>query len=101
MKIDSSLGKDAEPIHAEDLQSRETTPPAVPNEPRFWMACAFISGFVTIATQVAWTRLLTMIVGSSTYAFSIVVALFLMGLSGGSFVIARKRRAARLRETVL
>jgi spermidine synthase len=94
----SSIGKDA---NADEPQPAETSPAAAPGDAKFWMACAFISGFVTIATQVAWTRLLTMIVGSSTYAFSIVVALFLMGLSGGSFVIARKSRAAKLRATVL
>lgn len=68
---------------------------------RFWLTCAFISGFVTISTQVAWTRMLTMIVGSSTYAFSIAVALFLLGLSAGAYLIARKTVPAKLRETVL
>jgi spermidine synthase len=65
------------------------------------MFCAFVSGFVTISTQVAWTRMLTMIVGSSTYAFSIVVALFLLGLSGGAYVIARKNLSGKLRLTLL
>ena len=87
--------------NADESQPAEKIPLAAPGDAGFWMVCAFISGFVTIATQVVWTRLLTMIVGSSTYAFSIVVALFLMGLSGGSFVIARKGRAAKLRATVL
>ena len=71
------------------------------NDARFWMVCAFVSGFVTISTQVAWTRMLAMIIGSSTYAFSIVVALFLMGLSGGAYVIARRSLSTILRETVL
>jgi spermidine synthase len=68
--------------------------------PRFWFFCAFVSGFVTISTQVAWTRVLTMIIGSSTYAFSIVVALFLVGLSAGAFEISRKDRTRSLRQTV-
>ena len=101
MDPQSSPGKDLATANAEHPQPVETSPATATAEARFWLACAFISGFVTIATQVAWTRLLTMIVGSSTYAFSIVVALFLMGLSAGSFVIARTSRAARLRETVL
>jgi spermidine synthase len=63
---------------------------------RFWMFCAFVSGFVTISTQVAWTRLLAMIIGSSTYAFSIVVALFLLGLAGGAYVVGRKDYSAKL-----
>ncbi|MDQ5844604.1 MAG: fused MFS/spermidine synthase [Acidobacteriota bacterium] len=71
------------------------------NDAKFWLFCAFISGFVTFSTQVAWTRMLTMIIGSSTYAFSITVALFLLGLSAGAFVIARRNINAKLRATVL
>ena len=66
----------------------------------FWLFCAFVSGFVTISTQVAWTRVLTMVIGSSTYAFSIVVALFLVGLSLGAYEIGRKVRADNLRRTI-
>jgi spermidine synthase len=68
---------------------------------RFWLVAAFVSGFVTISTQVAWTRILTMIIGSSTYAFSIVVALFLIGLAGGAWIVGRKDRAAKLRTAIL
>jgi spermidine synthase len=67
----------------------------------FWLVCALASGFVTISTQVAWTRMLTMIIGSSTYAFSIVVALFLIGLAGGAWIIGRKDQSAQLRATIL
>ena len=66
----------------------------------FWLFCAFVSGFVTISTQVAWTRVLTMVIGSSTYAFSIVVALFLIGLSLGAYEIGRKVRADNPRRTI-
>lgn len=68
---------------------------------KFWLFCAFVSGFVTFSTQVAWTRLLTMITGSSTYAFSIAVALFLLGLSFGAYLIARMKLAAGLRTTLM
>src|SRR5262249_27446045 len=67
----------------------------------FWLLCALASGFVTISTQVAWTRILTMIIGSSTYAFSIVVALFLIGLAFGAWLIGRKDQSAHLRATML
>jgi spermidine synthase len=42
-----------------------------------------------------------MIIGSSTYAFSIVVALFLIGLAGGAWFIGRKDRSAKLRTTIM
>lgn len=67
----------------------------------FWFFAALASGFVTISAQVAWTRVLTMIIGSSTYAFSIVVALFLVGLAGGAWFIGRKDRSPRLRSMIL
>ena len=67
----------------------------------FWYFAALASGFVTISSQVSWTRTLTMIIGSSTYAFSIVVALFLIGLALGAWLVARKDRSARLRSAIL
>lgn len=69
----------------------------------FWLFCAFTSGFVTISMQVVWSRMLTMIIGSSTYAFSIVLALFLLGLALGAYLVsARKEADARwLRRAVL
>jgi spermidine synthase len=42
-----------------------------------------------------------MIIGSSTYAFSIVVALFLIGLAGGAWLVTRKDRSANLRPKIL
>lgn len=97
------------PRDEDELQTAETkgltaspvSDAARTNDAWFWLVCAFISGFVTISTQVAWTRMLTMIVGSSTYAFSIVVALFLLGLAGGAYVVARWNLSGKLRETVL
>jgi spermidine synthase len=92
------------PSEGETVRDEETAYEAYRSEirgARFWLFCAFVSGFVTISTQVAWTRMLTMIVGSSTYAFSIAVALFLLGLSAGAFLIARKNTSGKLRSTLL
>jgi spermidine synthase len=72
-----------------------------PHRSRFWLFAAFTSGFVTISTQISWTRILTMIIGSSTYAFSLVVALFLIGLAGGAWLVGRKDRTAKLRRTIM
>jgi spermidine synthase len=58
----------------------------------FWLFCAVISGFVTISMQVVWSRMLSMIIGSSTYAFSIVLALFLTGLSLGAYFVSRREK---------
>jgi spermidine synthase len=70
---------------------------------RFWLFCAVTSGFVTIAMQVVWSRMLAMIIGSSTYAFSIVLALFLVGLALGAYLVSARKDvdAWRLRRAVL
>lgn len=69
----------------------------------FWLACAFVSGLVTISMQVVWSRLLSMIIGSSTYAFTIVLALFLLGLALGAWIVSRKSKvdSASLRGAIL
>jgi spermidine synthase len=100
---DNGLDQVAEVSAAEEAKS-ETAADGRATEigdTRFWLFCAFVSGFVTISTQVAWTRMLTMIIGSSTYAFSIAVALFLLGLSIGAYVIARRNLGGKLRITLV
>lgn len=47
-----------------------------------------ISGFAAMAYEVAWTRILAMIIGSSVYAFSIMLATFLVGIALGSFLFS-------------
>ena len=74
---------------------------ATASDKKFWLFCAFASGFVTFSTQVAWNRILTMIVGSSTYAFSVTVALFLLGLAAGAILVARLKFRGGLRRAVV
>ncbi len=42
-----------------------------------------------------WTRLLVLILGPTTYAFSAVVAIFIVGLAGGAAIGARLAARAR------
>jgi spermidine synthase len=48
------------------------------------VAAAFVSGFVSLATQVAWTRILVLVIGSTTYAFTAVLVVYLIALGAGS-----------------
>ncbi|HWE24223.1 MAG TPA: fused MFS/spermidine synthase, partial [Myxococcales bacterium] len=45
-----------------------------------------LSGFVSLALEVVWTRVLVLVVGSSTHAFVTMLAAFLVGISLGSGV---------------
>lgn len=43
-----------------------------------------ISGAVSMVYEVAWTRAIALVIGSSTYAFSAMLVAFLTGIAGGA-----------------
>lgn len=49
----------------------------------------FLSGFAALVYEVVWTQLLTLAFGSSTYAFSLMLAAFFAGLGIGSFAAGK------------
>ncbi|HYV06201.1 MAG TPA: fused MFS/spermidine synthase, partial [Blastocatellia bacterium] len=48
-----------------------------------------ISGFVALSYEVIWSRVLALIIGSSVYAFSIMLTTFLIGLAVGASIASR------------
>lgn len=48
-----------------------------------------VSGGASMALEVLWTRLLTPFVGTYIYSFSLVLAIFLLGLAFGGFAYTR------------
>ncbi len=63
--------------------------------PRLAIAIAFVSGLTTLAYQVLWTRLLAEGTGNSTYVFSMILTLFLVGLAIGAVIFASIRNRMR------
>ncbi len=53
------------------------------------LALFFASGFSSLIYQVVWTRHLTLIFGSTTFATATVLAVFMGGLALGSFFAGR------------
>ncbi|HEV8307573.1 MAG TPA: fused MFS/spermidine synthase [Methylomirabilota bacterium] len=49
-----------------------------------------LSGALAMAYEVAWTRALALVLGSSVYAFTVMLTTFLIGLAGGSYLCARR-----------
>jgi spermidine synthase len=45
-----------------------------------------VSGFCALGAEVVWTRLLSLMLGGTTYTFSIILAVFLAGLAAGNGV---------------
>lgn len=54
-----------------------------------------ITGFAALATQICWTRAISLAAGSSTYVFSLIVAVFILGLSFGGVWGARAAERTR------
>jgi spermidine synthase len=54
-------------------------------------ACVFFSGALAMMLEVVWIRLFCLIFGSTIYAFSCVLAVYLAGLSAGCGIAARWR----------
>ena len=60
---------------------------------RLALGIAFVSGLTSLGYQVLWTRLLASGTGNTTYVFTVILALFLMGLAIGAllFNLVRSR----------
>jgi spermidine synthase len=56
-------------------------------EANVWLVVSFISGFTALAFQVLWTRLLVFSISSTVYSFSMMLAVFLLGIVLGSFLV--------------
>jgi spermidine synthase len=54
-----------------------------------------VSGFVALVYEVTWTRILAMILGPTTYAFSAMLVAFIAGLAIGSAIAASVVRRIR------
>ena len=80
-------------------ESEEVAGPAPlsPANARLVLLTLAVSGFVSMNYEVAWTRALAAMMGSSTYAFSIMLVTFLVGIALGSTYISRRRPAASIR----
>ncbi len=52
------------------------------------IAAFIISGFCSLSYEVLWTRVFSLVIGSSVYAFTIMLATFLAGIGAGSILFA-------------
>jgi spermidine synthase len=82
--------------------NRKEAPTSTPTKARTTSSRALLlvlvvfgfSGFAALVLEVAWTRVLALVMGSSVYAFSLMLLAFLVGLAFGSAFFAgylRKR----------
>lgn len=63
------------------------------------LGAAAVSGGIALALEVVWFRALILVFGSTTYSFSAMLAVYLLGIACGAFVAGRF--ADRLRSPLL
>jgi len=71
---------------------------SVPGSSAIYIATA-LSGLTGLGAEVVWTRMLSLLIGGTTYTFSLILAAFLVGIGVGSAVgaaVAKDARHARL-----
>jgi spermidine synthase len=77
-----------------DSHKRGLAKRKVPGTPPFILftlilACFFISGLTGLTYEILWTRMIVKIIGSSAFAVSIVLTVFMGGLGLGSYLAGR------------
>src|SRR6267378_2941986 len=87
------LGRDqvlSDPGRKPGADQVQTTAPA-PRDPLTTLALVLLglTAFASLLNEIAWTRVLIMIVGGSTYAFTLILLVFLLGIGLGSIIVAR------------
>jgi spermidine synthase len=68
------------------------------NRPTLALILAFVSGLTSLGYQVLWTRLLSSGTGNSTYVFTLILGIFLIGVALGAAGFATFR--SRIRSVV-
>jgi predicted membrane-bound spermidine synthase len=56
-----------------------------------------LSGFTAMLYEVTWIRLLSIIIGGTSYAFTLILSAFILGIALGSFWIARRAEGDALK----
>jgi spermidine synthase len=82
---------------AQPVIAIEEPRPSNPTADKLVLLTLAVSGFVSMMYEVSWTRALSALIGSSTYAFSIMLVTFLIGIALGSSIISRRKPLANLR----
>ncbi|HZM73600.1 MAG TPA: fused MFS/spermidine synthase [Candidatus Polarisedimenticolia bacterium] len=64
--------------------------PSLPSLGRLPLVVAFVSGLTSLGYQLLWTRLLASGSGNTTYIFTTILVLFLIGIAAGAAFVARR-----------
>jgi spermidine synthase len=91
------IDPESPPRRARDIAPTKTSAKQLQQQvgPRFLLILFAVVGATAFAYEIAWTRLLAIEIGSSTYAFTLILAAFLAGTVIGSVIFQRSSRGSR------
>ena len=72
-------------------EEAEPGPSGLPPGPSLGHSLAFASGAATFGVEVLWTRSYALVIGSSVYAFNLMLLAVLLGIASGTALYARLR----------
>lgn len=78
-----------------NAQDEEATKQPIPVALKFAAGAFAVSGGIAMIYEVCWTRALLMVIGSSTYAFTVMLSSFLIGIFIGSLICSKLIDRAR------
>ncbi len=95
-KIGGTAGTSAEPEPDEDrskpeLQIAKGEPTATNRVILIALSAITLSGFASMIYEVCWIRLMTLVLGSSSFSFALMLSAFISGITLGSFLLSLKR----------
>ncbi|HUQ45712.1 MAG TPA: hypothetical protein VM033_03610 [Gemmatimonadaceae bacterium] len=83
------------PVAAADVENQVTIPRALA---RLMLAVSFGTAVSSFIYEIGWIRMLSLVLGSATHSFELMLSAFILGLSIGAFLI--RRRNAQHRRTL-
>ncbi len=87
------MTKNSPDDHAPEVLVESRAPISVPQVPRMLallLGASMLTGAASFCYEIGWIRMLSMVLGSSTHAFEIMLSAFIFGLAFGGLWIKRK-----------
>jgi spermidine synthase len=95
----ATLPRTPEARSPRSLQHRGPELDSHPSDVSLALLVMFVSGFLSLAYEVVWTRSLLLYMGTTNYAFSTMLSVVLFGIAAGSLLIGAA--APRIRRPLL
>jgi predicted membrane-bound spermidine synthase len=78
------------PERLEKGRSDAATPAASPGPYRLFLAIALLTGTASFIYEIGWIRMLSLVLGSSTHSFELMLSAFILGLACGGYWVRRR-----------